>query len=188
MEKIIRHTLNKSSIITSITNSFFKLMTNLRSTSNTILYLSNNLCKFTWNLHPLWIQKLPMDVAPKTLLFFLLSHTLTLLFFFHHYADCNFSYFLLCSILLYSLSSRCKTLPLYFFFPHSPLLFMFCNIKPNLTNSLWSMHFTKAFERNPNILVFLLALSLTQKIIFSSLGFTRFFSSPHRRGSLGQNH
>ena len=40
-------TLKKSSIMTSITNSFFKLMPNLRSTPNTIFYLSNNLCKIT---------------------------------------------------------------------------------------------------------------------------------------------
>lgn len=120
MEKITRHTLNKSSIITSITNSFFKLMTNLRSTSNTILYLSNNLCKFTWNLHPLWIQKLPMDVAPKTLLFFLLSHTLTPLFFFSSLCWLQFLLFsLMQHTLVLSLFTLQDATPLFFFSPFS---------------------------------------------------------------------
>ena len=60
--------------------------------------------------------------VPKTLLFFFThSHSLHffyLFIFFHHYAQCSMQFllFLLCDILLYSVFSRCKTLPLYFLF------------------------------------------------------------------------
>ena len=64
-----------------------------------------------------------MDVAPKTLLFFFThTHSLHFFYLFIYYfitmlsVQCNFSYFLLCDILLYSVFSRCKTLPLYFLF------------------------------------------------------------------------
>ena len=184
MEKITRHTLNKSSIMTSITNSFFKLMPNLRSTPNTIFYLSNNLCKITWNLHPLWIQKLPMDVSPKTLLFFFThKHSLHFFYLFIYFfitmlnVHCNFSYFLLCGMLLYSVVSRCKTLPLYFYFyflfSSSFLCFATLILISQTLFHLCTLR--KPLRENPNILVFLLVLPPMQKILSSSLGFTQFF-------------
>ena len=40
-------------------------MCNFKSTPNTIFHLLRNLCELTLDLHPLWIQPLPMVVTPK---------------------------------------------------------------------------------------------------------------------------
>ena len=132
-----------------------------------------------------------MDVAPKTLLFFFThTHSLHFFYLFNYFlitmlnVHCNFSYFLLCGMLLYSVVSRCKTLPLYFYFyflfSSSFLCFATLILISQTLFDLCTLQ--KPLRENPNILVFLLVLPPMQKILFSSLGFTQFFLlSPYKR-------
>ena len=113
-----------------------------------------------------------MDVAPKTLLFFF-THTHSLHFFYLFIfffitmlnVHCNFSYFLLCGMLLYSVVSRCKMLPLYFYFyflfSSSFLCFATLILISQTLFDLCTLQ--KPLRENPNILVSLLVLPPMQK-------------------------